>query len=239
MHLRRDSKLYRIALVSGRSGGVLGLRQTRFCVSADPDLTDAVLPPQFKGNLLARNAGELIAAAQAAIHNTASKDNGIEFFASAGAFPETGWSRLLEETRDAFDIMGVALLAWRQAPRFVETVMRKAKDGCKVRVLMMHLDNPILPLLASDYEMLKANIPQNFQFFSGLATKSDNIQVRQLRTGLMHFFLSRSDCDAVVIQFLASQMWGKGSLWKCSQESPLYGVVVHEFDALWNASGPA
>lgn len=165
------------------------------------------------------------------------RDKDLEFFVSSTALPESGWTQLLENTREAFDIMGVALLGWRQTPRFAETVIRKATEGCKVRVLMMHLDNPILPLLASDYEMLKVNIPRNYQYFSDLAAKSPNIEVRQVRTGLMHFFISRADREAVAIQFLASQQWGKGPLWKSSQGSPLYQVLLREFDALWNASG--
>ena len=134
--------------------------------------------------------------------------------------------------------MGVALLGWRQTPRSAETVIRKATEGCKICVLMMHLDNPILPLLASDYEMLKVNIPRNYQVLKiWLAAKSPNIEVRQVRTGLMHLSTPRADREAVAIQFLASQQWGKGPLWKSSQGLPLHQVPLREFDALWNASG--
>lgn len=89
-------------------------------------------------------------------------------------------------------------------------MLRKAIDGCKVRVLMMHLENKILPLVAANYKMLKVNITENFRFFESLAAQSSNIEVRQLRSGIMHFSLSRSDRDAVVIQSLASRKVGKG-----------------------------
>jgi hypothetical protein len=71
---------------------------------------------------------------------------------------------------------------------------------------MMHLDNPILPHLASDLERLRANIPKTHDFFEEMARKNSNVEVRQIKQGLLHFFMTRTDQYVVVIQFLASQM---------------------------------
>lgn len=202
---------------------------------ADPDLTDSVLPPQFKGNLMARNARDLVNAVKSAIvQGDVRHADDIKFFETSAAFgTEDDWLRLLKDTNHSFDIMGVALLAWRQTGGFRDLVIQKAKEGCVVRILTMHLDNPILPLLATDFEMLKSNLPANYNYFHEISRNSGNIEVRQLRQGIMHFFLTRSDEHAIVIQFLASQQWGRGPLWKCTRKSGFYGTAKQEFDQLW------
>jgi hypothetical protein len=220
-------------------GAFWGSGKTVLVFLADPELTDSILPPQFKGNLMVKNAYELIRAATIAMENRkVTGGDDIKFFETSGKFGgESEWLRLLHDTKDCFDIMGVALLSWRQTSNFEDILLQKAKDGCKVRVLIMHLDNPVLPLLASDFEMLRVNIPQNHDYFTKIAQESGNIEVRQLRKGLMHFFMTRTDQYAVIIQFLASQLWGRGPLWKCATTSGFYEVAKQEFEALWKISG--
>ena len=222
-------------------GAFWGSGKTVVIFLADPDLTDAVLPPQFEGNLMARNAYELIQAIKAATENrTVTDTNEIEFFGNSSEFgAESEWVKLLNDTKDTLDIMGVALLSWRQTSSFRDIVLQKAEAGCKVRILMMHLDNPVLRLLASDFEMLKVNLPQNDAFFDEIARRNSNVEVRQISKGLLHFFLTRTDQCAVIIQFLASQMWGKGPLWKCARNSGYYAAATQEFETLWKMNGPA
>jgi len=206
---------------------------------ADPDLTDSILPPQFKGNLMATNAYELIRATKIALESHKEKAaNDMKFFETSSEFgTESEWLKLLHDTNDCLDIMGVALLSWRKTANFKNIVLQKAQNGCKVRILMMHLQNPVLQLLASDFEMLRVNIPQNYEFFEEIARENSNVEVRQLKKGLLHFFMTRSDQHAVILQFLASQMWGKGPLWKCARDSGLYAVATQEFETLWKTSG--
>jgi hypothetical protein len=220
-------------------GAFWGSRRTVLIFVADPDLTDSVLPPQFKGNLMVRNASELIRAVKLA-SQTPSTDQGdkMQFFQTSGEFgTESEWFKLLQLTQGNFDIMGVALLSWRQTPGFAEIALKKAEEGCRIRILMMHLDNPILPLLASDFPMLQVNIPQNYAYFQELAQRQTRIEVRRIRDGLLHFFLTRTDQYAVVLQFLASQMWGRGPLWKCARDSAFYKIATAEFETLWDRSG--
>jgi hypothetical protein len=208
---------------------------------ADPDLTETVLPPQLKGNLMARNARDLIEHARSSIENrttVGAATHQMQFFASSSDFGGDGeWLKLLNNTGESFDIMGVALLSWRQTQGFREVVLQKATHGCKVRILLMHQDNPVLPLQAADIEMLRVNIPQNFAFYQSLAKQNENIEVRQLRVGLMYFLMTRTDQYAVMLQFLSSEEWGKGPLWKCARESVLYQIALKEFDSLWIRAG--
>jgi len=218
-------------------GAFWGSGKTVIIFLADPDLTDSILPPQFKGNLMARTAHKLIEAIKNSIENhKGQKANDIDFFQSSIKLAESEWSRLLQDAKSCLDIMGVALTAWRQTPNFREVVMQKAKMGCKVRILMLDLNNPILPLLASDFPMLQVNIPRNYTFFQGMALENSNIEVRQLKSGLMHSFITRTDNLVVFIHFLASQAWGKGPLWKCSRDSVFYEVASKEFEMLWETS---
>lgn len=218
-------------------GAFWGSGKTVIIFLADPDLTDSILPPQFKGNLMARTAHKLIEAVKNEIEIRKGSDaNGLEFFQSSIKLPETEWQKLLQSAETSIDIMGVALMAWRQTPDFRENVMRKAKEGCKVRILMMHLDNPILPLLASDFPILQVNIPRNYAFFEQMAKENNNIEVRQLKHGLMYSFITRTDQQAVFLQFMASQMWGNGPLWKCGSGSKFYELIKTEFEILWAAA---
>src|SRR4030095_3736020 len=60
----------------------------------------------------------------------------------------------------------------------------------------------------------------------------------QILRGIPYFFLTRSDQCAVVIQYLSSQMWGSGPLWRCTRDFKLYGVVKQEFRTLWELNSP-
>ena len=172
----------------------------------------------------------------------ASEVKELDFFETSSEFGgKSAWFKLLQDTKNVFDIMGVTLMGWRKTKDFRKMVIQKAADGCKVRILLMHLENPILPDVTDDMEIQRTNINQNFAFFKSIAQENGNIEVRQIHRGIPHFFLTRSDQYAVIIQYLSSQKWGSGPFWRCSWESKLYGVVTQEFETLWelNSQEPA
>jgi hypothetical protein len=109
---------------------------------AEPNLADSVLPPQFKGDLKVNTTDELIEAVKAAIdrRDAASAEAihewSYEFFDAPGYGAERDWQRLLHETHERFDIMGVVLGEWRKTPE--KTILEKADENCKVRILLMH-----------------------------------------------------------------------------------------------------
>jgi hypothetical protein len=129
-------------------GAFWGSGKTVIIYLADPDLTESVLPPQLKGNLMARNARDLIASSRSTVENrttVGTATHQMQFFASSGDFGgDSEWLKLLNDTNEGFDIMGVSLLSWRQTQGFREAVSKKAKHGCKVRILLMHQDNTAL-----------------------------------------------------------------------------------------------
>lgn len=165
-------------------------------------------------------------------------ESGTEFFESSGEYgKESAWLELLEDATSAFDMMGITLTAWRRTKDFRRIVQRKAQSECHFRVLLMHQDNPVLPALPVGNEMsfdsVVHDIQQSAIFYEGIARECRNVTVRQMIRGIPHFFLTRSDRYAVLIQYLSSQTWGSGPLWRCAAGSKLYSVAQQEFDALW------
>jgi hypothetical protein len=168
---------------------------------------------------------------------TPGKD--LEFFETSGEYgTERAWLELLQGNKKVLDIMGIALSSWRKTRDFGRMVLQKAEGGCKIRILLMHPKNPILNQLIYLYGMTYQNVVyevgQNFSFYENISKESEHIEVRQIHCGLPHFFLTRNDQYAVLIQYLSSQTWGAGPLWRCSKECKLYGVVKDEFETLWD-----
>lgn len=161
-------------------------------------------------------------------------ENDADFYETSGEYGTAGkWLELLKEADSHFDIMGTALLAWRKTKNFRNKILEKANAGCKVRIMLVHTENPHLDALSTDFEMQISNIEQNRIFYDNIAKESRNIEVRQIKHGLPHFFMTRNDSRAVVIQYLNSQQWGSGPLWSCTNSSKFYGVACKEFDELW------
>lgn len=216
---------------------------------ADPDLADSTLPPQFKGTLRADTAARLIEAVKRATNEHKEQDARARRNAQSIFFPTSGeygsekeWALLLDETERQFDVCGVALGVWRKTNAFRSRVLAKASGGCRVRFLFMHPENPLLRGLLYNEKSLTSvvhDINESFEYYSELASKDPNIEVRQVRVGMPHFFLSRSDQFAVITQYLNSSTWGSGPTWKCEAGSPLCEVAGLEFEHLWSAGEKA
>lgn len=226
-------------------GAFWGAGKTVILFLADPDLEEAVLPPQFRGNLMANDARRLIAALKEAEQNVSmsmDKRDRYEFFAASGDYGrESDWFRLLDETKREFDILGVALGVWRRTKDFTKKVREKASEGCKVRILCMHADNKSLnglPRSEKDYDSVVRDIEESRKFYQQLA-EQPNVNFRQMMTGIPPFFLTRTDSYGVVIQYLSSQTWGSGPTWRSQAGSEYYKIAKHEFDSLWETAQPS
>jgi hypothetical protein len=78
-------------------------------------------------------------------------ENSSSFYRNGNEFgtPDT-WLQLLQETENVFEIMGIHLGPWRGVKRFSELLVKKARDGCSARILLMHPDNPVLPQMINE-----------------------------------------------------------------------------------------
>jgi hypothetical protein len=205
---------------------------------ADPDLTEAVLPPQFKGNLRVENAGKLVDATREAIaSHSVTNSLAYDFFRTSGSYgSDADWTSLIEGTFEQFDILGVTLRSWRDMNNSEEIFLRKAEQNCRIRILLMDKDNDLLKGLLLGRKPIRSvqnDIDESLSYYTDLAKKNPNISVRQVRKGMPHFFLTKTDLSAVIILYTSSLDWGNGPTWRCHAKTDLYNVAAKEFDYLW------
>lgn len=108
----------------------------------------------------------------------------------------------------------------------------------------MHQDNPALPELnrrtlhKADYGELVATIDAMHAWFSKIADESPNVELRQMRRGILHYQLTRTDQYAVAVQYFYALQPGISPAWQCARGSNLYDWAKREFDMLWDVNAP-
>ena len=167
----------------------------------------------------------------------------LAFYSNQGELTDEQWRELLLNTKCVFDVMGTALGGWRRTREFRKLALEKDDAGCAIRILIMNDEHPALDTILYGFEDeqsrqdLVNDIRSNRQFFERLAGDNSQIEVRQIINGNAQFFITRTDAEAVLVQYLYSATWGHGPLWRCSRDSPLYEVAAREFQHLWELNG--
>ncbi len=152
------------------------------------------------------------------------------------------WGDLLRETESVFEIMGVTSAMWRRVKGLRELVAQKAAAGCKVRVLLMHEENPALPqlinqtLLQKSYENFLVAHREMLKFFAGLAEQTPGMEVRQMRNGCPHCRLTRTDRLAILLPYFYGEKGDYLPVWEAQAGSSLYTLAQQEFETLWQAN---
>jgi hypothetical protein len=155
-----------------------------------------------------------------------------------------GWLPLLEEARETFDLLGTSLTTFRRIKGFREIILKKAEAGCKIRVLMLHRDNPIFGMIRDpklSEETLAATITrieEGVTYYSDLAAESPNVELRLLKTGCPHFQLLRTDQYAAITHYLYGETTSYCPLLRVPSTSPLYTAYAHDFEILWSLNAP-
>ena len=210
---------------------------------ADPDLAETSLPPQFKGVLRTNTAPALIEAAKEALNDSKGENAEIteyEFFKSCGEYgTEKQWSRLLDQSCANFTALGVTLSAWRRMHQFEKMAHIRAKESCKIRLLLMHPENPLLEgILYSgrDINSVKTLINESVEYFQQFQEGRENIEVRLLKSAIPHFSFVRSDNQIILTQYVYSETWGGGPTWKCFKGTSLFDVAMNDFGKYWDDS---
>lgn len=209
----------------------------------DPDLSDAVLPPQFKGNLRSHTAQELIASILEAQKAQSSQGRAaLEFYESSAVFgADPQWRRLVDQATRTVFMMGVSLNAWVRTQDFANLVRRRAeRDNVEFRFLTLHPENPSIDDLERSARadeaatIVRAQIAFSSKSFSSLAESCPAVQYRQLRTRTPNFALTLTDSAAVLVQYLHALNWGSGPVMRCIPSSPFYPILEREFADLWD-----
>lgn len=216
-------------------GAFWGFGKTVIVFLADPEIEEENLPPQFKDNLMTADADKLIEAIERT-KCVSESDGNFKFFSNPDRFEEnSNWLKILDEADKRFDLLGVTLDSYRSGNEFEKKILEKAKTGCKIRILYMSDAHKALPNIYIATERLKTvqeKIKKSTKYFLELM-KEDNIECRKISKGIPYFFLNRNESHAVIVQYLASQKWGAGPIWRCPKNSELYSIAGQEFEKLW------
>jgi hypothetical protein len=149
------------------------------------------------------------------------------------------WLGLVRGARKTFDLSGITLRWWMKFLEFRTIVSQKAEQGCKVRILLMHPDNPALPqyihsgIKVGGIKHVAAEIQGAYSIFKELSGAHPNIQVRQVRVGCLTHHVVKNDELMLIALLLYSQGSSQHPLLECYAASPLYKTVEAEFDTLW------
>jgi len=160
--------------------------------------------------------------------------DGHEYFGS-----RVDWMSALTTTKKKFHLMGLRLSAWRRMKGLDDVILEKGKAGCEVKILLIHPDNPALEMLINDeasatkYEDIKRTAQENFDFYTKLAATSDNIQVKQIVSGMPTCTMAVSDEFAFYIPYFYSERSGYVPMWRCEKESYHHNLLEKEFSTLW------
>lgn len=179
------------------------------------------------------------------LQNDAHDDvNMFSFYRNGNDFgSHDKWLRLLDESTTLFEIMGIHLGPWR-GNKFSELISKKTNSGCKVRVLIMHPENPSISEMINesltdvDLDTTIREINEMSKYFSKIAEKFPNFSFKQIKNGTLHCQTTRTDDYAVYLPYMYTRRRRDCPIWHSKKESILYKTVAEEFEGLWQVNSP-
>jgi len=150
------------------------------------------------------------------------------------------WRELLVETDEVFEYVGMSLGYWLQLRDFPDLLAAKAREGCRIRLLICTGADPALgrylnPKFHKLFDGVAHKIESTFNSIHTLAKENPGIEVRTLSRHLPHFRATRTDHAAIMVPYLFSEKAPSCPLSECEPDSPLYRLIAQEFDELWSA----
>jgi hypothetical protein len=149
------------------------------------------------------------------------------------------WMSLARQAAKSFDLSGLSLRWWTKFPELRTTFLQRAEQGCKIRCLLMHPDNPALPqyihsgIKVGGLKHLATEIQGAFEMFGQIASAHPNVEVRQIRVGCLSHQIVKTDDTMLIAILLYSQGTSQYPLLECSRHSPLFQAAEREFNTLW------
>jgi len=158
------------------------------------------------------------------------------YFSQYGEFGGANdWLNIINGTSEGCDLMSLTLDSWKNRNGFREALLQVAADGCRVRLLQMHIENPMLADFAADpksFEYVAPLLKPTAEYFSFLASESENIEFRQIRHGCPHFRIALVDSEAFMSPYLFCN--GNSPLFRTTRVCQLYETIKSEFEGLWD-----
>ncbi len=166
-----------------------------------------------------------------------------QFFAKSGNYGDPGsWLGFLERAQKNFDLCGISLHSWTRHSGAKRKIEQAVARGVRIRILMMHPDNPAIPLFINskdtfaDVEHVRNMIRLSHSNFSKLLIGADNCEVRCVKGGAMHQQLIITDTESAAIFYLYSINTSESPMLYCPATGPLYQALGTEFMALWDTA---
>jgi hypothetical protein len=165
----------------------------------------------------------------------------LDFFDAASAFSSVeDWSGSVRHTTDEFSLLDLVPFGWECSDHIRRLYLDKAAEGCRIRFLTSHPDNPALGaayasgLSVMTFDEARAALDKTSAFFSALASDTEQIEFRQMREGLTYVQVTRLDHLVTVIPYLNSKHGEYLPLWRAPSGHALYTAMTREFDQIWD-----
>lgn len=177
------------------------------------------------------------------------EDEDVKFFGTVHDFgTDPDWQKIVNDSEELLYLMGTALDGWRStytgSENFGEILVKKAKDGCKIKILIMDPENPYLnqihnvKLINIDTEEVQATIKRNIKFYSEYVDQSENFEFRLIRNGRLTQNQAINDKYGIYIPHFYSVKDNQWPIWKLKRGTSHYDDLLKEFYGLWNINAP-
>ena len=177
------------------------------------------------------------------------EDEDIRFFGTVHDFgTDPDWQKIVNDSEELLYLMGTALDGWRstytEGENFGEILVKKAKEGCKIKILIMDPENPYLKqihnvkLINIFPEEVQATIKRNIEFYSEYVDQSENFEFRLIRNGRLTQNQAINDKYGIYIPHFYSIKDNQWPIWKLKRGTSHYDDLLKEFYGLWNINAP-
>ena len=177
------------------------------------------------------------------------EDEDIRFFGTVHDFgTDPDWQKIVNDAEELLYLMGTALDGWRstytEGENFGEILLKKAKEGCKIKIMIMDPENPYLnqihniKLINIYTEEVQATIKRNIKFYSDYVDQSENFEFRLIRNGRLTQNQAINDKYGIYIPHFYSIKDNQWPIWKLKQGTSQYDNLLKEFYGLWNINAP-
>lgn len=149
------------------------------------------------------------------------------------------WVEILRESTNKFDLCGISIGRWIRPVGIRDLFIKKAMDGCPVRILIMSPDNPALTSMMNEKSnqgniaKTKQEIQETTKFFQRICSEQTGLQIRHIQQACPHQFSVVNDIRSVIVPYLYSNATFLSPLFEFPNSSGMYTTFAREFEALW------
>lgn len=152
------------------------------------------------------------------------------------------WTSMIDAVERRFYVSALGLTGWKGILGMKESLVALGQRGCEVRILTMHSANPALPMLLNpdittgDKDALTKRVDGARDWFKATLRDNPRASVRAIRNGAALQQIIVTDDTLSWSPYLYSANTMHSPRLEFQASSPLFGAILGEFEALWNAN---